>query len=229
MDLPAEGYSVLAALSSLCRLSLGRAAYWPAVLSELTTLRYLDLHSCGWRMGPAASGQAMQERLEGISSGLTGLCLQSGLPQLPAPGAALSDSLQLQLLLDERPTFQPAHWPDSLRAAWATWRQLLKEPLGPGITPELRYLSIQYCWSTNWSLAAQQPSWAALWAWLERAPNLRLLEVRVGSWKGVAGGGGGMYTGGGAPARRLPRPAATSVAPPLHPPAPKPPPTTPHC
>lgn len=174
-DLPADGYGVLTSLPNLRHLSLCSVLALPAALRQLTALRRFDLESCGG--GWWAPGGALQDSLQAMPH-LTALCLSGSLPTLPAPGAALPEGLQLLLDTDWHPVFQPAHWPASLRAVVATWPQLLEQPLGRDVAPKLHHLAIQPSYSFDWGRAARQPGWAALWAWLEHAPDLRLLEVR---------------------------------------------------
>lgn len=177
--MPPSGYDVLTSLTNLSSLSLTRSRVWPTALRHLTALRRLDLESCGawshWAIVAAGPGQAMQQTLQALPY-LTTLCLRGSLPRLPAPGQALTEGLQL--LVDQSAAVMPAHWPDSLRAAGTSWEQLLAQPLQLGAAPQLRHLAIRPYHSYLWGAAAQQPGWAALWAWLEHAPQLRLLEVR---------------------------------------------------
>lgn len=137
-----------------------------------------------WGADDPADGEALQQALVALTA-LTGLRLASNVAAVPNPAAALEACSQLQWVCDtcDPPRFGADAWPQQLRCARLTWRQLLQAPWPAGFAPYLRYLRIgghPYLDGVNWSQVKGQPEWAAFWDWAATAHDLRMLEVRSG-------------------------------------------------
>ena len=68
-------------------------------------------------------------------TGLTGLHLHSGVATVPNPAMALQQSSQLLWLYEGgyTPVFDADAWPEHLRCARLTWRQVLQAPCRAGL------------------------------------------------------------------------------------------------
>ncbi len=145
----------------------------PSICCAIAAMQEMSSVSGQW------GGEEFQQTLECLT-GLTGLQLRSSVPAMRDPSALLACS-RLQWLDDStwRSTLNPDVWPDSLRAARVSWRQLLTGSWPAGCLEELQHLCITGS-TSQWYIglpAHQKLAWPAFWEWATNAPALCVLQV----------------------------------------------------